>query len=66
VSRVGIGNHLTQLRDGSPFVMALAGGRSELIEPFDLFGAQLDSIGGGHSSAARVPTLHQPGVRRYR
>ena len=29
------------------FVVAFAGGRSEVVEPFDLFGAQLDAIGGG-------------------
>ena len=30
-----------------PFVVAFAGGKGEVIEPFDLFGAQLDAIGGG-------------------
>ena len=30
-----------------PFVVAFAGGGSEVVEPFDLFGAQLDAIGGG-------------------
>jgi hypothetical protein len=29
------------------FVPAFAGGRSEVVEPFDLLGAQLDAIGGG-------------------
>ncbi len=29
------------------FVVAFAGGRGEVVEPFDLFGAQLDAIGGG-------------------
>ena len=27
--------------------MAFAGGRGEVVEPFDLFGAQFDAIGGG-------------------
>src|SRR5258705_3730645 len=30
-----------------PFVVAFANGRSEVVEPFDLFGAQLDAVGGG-------------------
>jgi hypothetical protein len=27
--------------------VAFAGGRSEIVEPFDSFGAQLDGVGGG-------------------
>src|SRR5467141_1459597 len=30
-----------------PFVMALTGGRREVVQPFDLLGAQLDAVGGG-------------------
>ena len=30
-----------------PFVVALAGGRREVVQPFDLLGAQLDAVGGG-------------------
>ena len=30
-----------------PSVVAFAGGGSEVVEPFNLFGAQLDAIGGG-------------------
>jgi hypothetical protein len=30
-----------------PFVVAFANGRSEVVEPCDLFSAQLDAIGGG-------------------
>jgi hypothetical protein len=30
-----------------PFVVAFANGRGEVVEPCDLFGAQLDAIGGG-------------------
>ena len=30
-----------------PFVVALAGGRREVVQPFDLVGAQLDAVGGG-------------------
>ena len=30
-----------------PFVVALAGGRHEVVQPFDLVGAQLDAFGGG-------------------
>jgi hypothetical protein len=29
-----------------PFVMALAGGRRRVVQPFDLLGAQLDAVGG--------------------
>src|SRR5882762_4903749 len=30
-----------------PFVMALTGGRREVVQPFDLLGAQLDAVGHG-------------------
>ena len=30
-----------------PFVVAFAGGRREVVQPFDLLGAQLDAVGGG-------------------
>jgi hypothetical protein len=30
-----------------PFVVTLAGGRCEVIQPLDLLGAQLDAVGGG-------------------
>jgi hypothetical protein len=30
-----------------PFVVALAGGRREVVQPLDLRGTQLDAIGGG-------------------
>src|SRR5882762_7082100 len=30
-----------------PFVMALTGGRREVVQPFDLLGAQLDTVGRG-------------------
>ena len=30
-----------------PFIVALAGGRREVVQPFDLLGAQLDGVGGG-------------------
>jgi hypothetical protein len=29
------------------FFVAFAGGRGEVVEPFDLHGAQLDAVGGG-------------------
>ena len=37
------------------FVVAFAGGRSEVVEPFDLFGAQLDAVGGRVFLDARDP-----------
>ena len=30
-----------------PFVVALTGGRREVVQPFDLLGAQLDAVRGG-------------------
>jgi hypothetical protein len=30
-----------------PLVVALAGGRRQVVQPFDLLGAQLDAVGGG-------------------
>jgi hypothetical protein len=30
-----------------PFVMALAGRRREVVQPFDLLGAELETVGGG-------------------
>ncbi len=30
-----------------PFVMALTSGRREVVQPFDLLGAQRDAVGGG-------------------
>jgi hypothetical protein len=30
-----------------PYVVALTGGRHEVVQPFDLLGAQLDAVGGG-------------------
>jgi len=30
-----------------PFVVTLAGGRSEVVQPVDLRGAQLEAVGGG-------------------
>ena len=38
---------LSAVDDGHiSFVVALAGGRREVVQPFDLLGAQLDTIGG--------------------
>jgi len=39
---------LSAVDDGHiSFVVALAGGRREVVQPFDLLGAQLDAVGGG-------------------
>ena len=38
-----------------PLVVALAGGRREVIQPYDLLGAQLDAVGGGVLLDARHP-----------
>jgi hypothetical protein len=45
--RVGNLNGRRSAVDGGhvPFVVALAGGRSEVVQPLDLIGAQLDAIG---------------------
>src|SRR3989442_1927816 len=44
----GIAVPSSAVNDGHvPFVMALTGGRREVVQPFDLLGAQLDAVGGG-------------------
>src|SRR5437899_8597498 len=42
------GRSVSAVDDGHvPFVVALTGGRREVVQPFDLLGAQLDAVGGG-------------------
>jgi hypothetical protein len=65
-----VGNRLglrSAVDDGHvPFVVTFAGGRGEVVEPFDLFGAQLDAIGGRVLLDAGHPLGAGPTWRSYR
>src|SRR2546429_9965263 len=42
------GHNWSAVDDGHvPFVVALAGGRRQVVQPFELLSAQLDAVGGG-------------------
>jgi len=38
------------------FVVTLAGGRREIVQPFDLLGVQLDAVGGGVLKRSQSPS----------
>ena len=45
------------------FVVAFAGGRSEVVQPFDLLGTELDAVGGGKAIAYGADITDEMAVR---